>query len=273
MKEAFLKTLVYADIFDYPLTAEELYRRKHGEEKTSRKVTERALAKLVDEGIVDKQEGFYFLPGRQKIVTLRKKRGKYAVEKIKIARRVANIIKVVPTVRLVGVTGSVAAGNADKGDDIDFFIISASGWLWTTRLLVTLILDLIGKRRRPDDKETKDKICLNLFVDEANLNVFDHNLFTAYELFQLKPLVDKNNIYQKFIAANSWVKDFLPNVFPNRVYGGQGVELSSGTRIYLDGLMRKIQLWWMRKRQTTEITEPNLIAFHPNDISQRVLEE
>jgi predicted nucleotidyltransferase len=271
MEKIILKSLVYADIFDYPLNEKEATERLIVEERQVPANIEKSLDDLVEEGVVEKLGEYFFLPGRKEIVKLRQKREKFSQEKMEIADRAAKFIKLIPTVKFVGVTGSVAAGNAEKGDDIDFFIISASGWLWTTRFLVTLILDLIGKRRRPDDKETKDKICLNLFVDETSLDVFDHNLFTAYELFQLKPLVDKNNIYQKLIAANSWVKSYLPNVPKFRILDNLGSDNSSRSRTIVDKVLMSVQIWWMRNRQTTEITERYLIAFHPKDISQQVM--
>jgi len=286
MERIILKSLVYADIFDYPLNEKEvterlivnegtdLARKGKGNPRIVPTNINKNLNDLVEEGVVEKLGEYFFLPGRKEIVKLRQEREKFSQEKMEIVDRAAKFIKLIPTVKFVGVTGSVAAGNAEKDDDIDFFIISASGWLWTTRLLVTLFLDLTGKRRRPEDKEAKDKICLNLFIDEAKLDVFDHNLFTAYELFQLKPLVDKENTYQNFLNANSWFKDYLPNVPKLSQKPKQYNNYMRSHKIvvkFLDGFLRRIQLWWMRNRQTTEITERYLIAFHPEDISQQVM--
>lgn len=276
-----VNTLVYADIFDYPLTAEQLHRRlivgadlcvrpgqTRGFVPTNVNVI---LDQLVSEGRIEKQGKYYFLPGRKEIVRLRKKREKYSDEKIKIAERTVSLIKLIPTVKFVGVTGSVAAGNAKKEDDIDLLIITSAGWLWTTRLLVTILVGLLGRRRRPGDKRVKNKICLNLFVDQRRLDVFDRNLFVAYELVQLKPLVDKDNIYQKLFAANSWVKNYLPNAQKCSSSPHQDVNYSPRSRTIVEKALRRIQLWWMRRRKTTEITKPHLIAFHPKDISRQIM--
>jgi predicted nucleotidyltransferase len=267
-----LRTLIYADIFDYPLTKGQIHKRLHGKGKT-RKNTEEVIDQLVSEDKLEKQGKFYFLPGREKIINLRRKRSKYSQKKLDKAKKVTKLISFIPTIKFVGVTGSVAAGNAEKKDDIDFFIIASSGWLWTTRFLVTVLLSLLGLRRWPSDKEVKDKICLNMFVDEAYLDVFSRNLFIAYELMQLKPIIIKDDIYQKLLAANEWVKKFLPNVKKLQNLENLGSGKSSRSRNLLDIILMKIQLWWMRKRKTTEITKPYLIAFHPKDISQEVLDK
>ncbi len=280
-KQAVLKTLIYSDIFNYPLTAEQLHRRlivgadpcvRPGQTRGFVPTNVKSiLDQLVSEGRVGKQGKYYFLPGQEEIVQLRKKREKYSGEKMKIARQTANLIKFIPTVKFVGVTGSVGAGNAQKKDDIDLMIVSSSGWLWTTRLLVTILVGLLGRRRRPNDKQVRNKICLNLFVDQCRLDVFDRNLFTAYELILLKPLVNRGNTYEKLLSANSWVKNYLPNAMETNYTRYQDVNYSPRSRTIVEKGLRQIQLWWMKKRRTTEITKPNLIAFHPNDIRRQIM--
>ncbi len=278
-----LRALIYADIFDFPLTAEELRKklivganqgvrpgRTPGFVLTKVMGT---LAQLVDDGRIESQGRYYFLPGREKIVESRRKREKYCRQKLEIAKKTAAIIKCLPLVKFIGVTGSVAAGNAKKEDDIDLLIIASTGWLWTTRLLVTIIVGVTGIRRRPGEKKVKNKICLNMFVDESNLNAFSQNLFVAHELIQLKPLIDKDNTYHRFLDANQWVKEYLPN---SMVSGRSELTVAGRgffalVRKTIESMMRKFQLWWMRRRRTTETVHPGLIAFHPEDISQEIM--
>lgn len=304
MKSCVLRTLIYADIFDYPLTAEQLHGRFHGK-KYTRKDTEKTRAstengvgadtgvrpcgrdrsrpvptevketldQLIKSGQIKKKGKYYFLPGRGEIVELRKRREVYSKKKIEIAKKIASLIKFLPTIKFVGISGNIAAGNARKNDDIDLFIISSRGWLWTTRFLITVLVAITGYRRRPGNKNIKDKICLNLFVDESNLDGFDHNLFIAHEIFNLKPLINKNDTYEKFLSANQWVKRYLPNCQKFKNLKPKVFSYNSRSATIVEKLFRRIQLWWMRKRKTTEITQPDLIAFHPEDISQKVLNE
>jgi len=107
-------------------------------------------------------------------------------------------------------------GNSDLNDDIDLLMVSRKNRLWLTRLLTVLLVELIAKRRHPGDKDVKDKICLNMFLDEEHLRVpqKEQDLFSAHEVCQMKVLWEKEGIYKKFIRENKWVKKFLPNWKP-----------------------------------------------------------
>jgi len=217
VKKAILATLIYADLFDFPLKKKEIWRRLIW--RLSRRSRVRPARKNFEENLknFDFENNFYFLPGRQKIVGIRRGREVESVKKLRIAKQVAKILKIIPLIRLVGLSGSVAAGNAKKDDDIDFFIITKAGWLWTTRFLTTFLLSLLRIRRRPGEKSFRDKICLNMFLDESHLDIFSQNqdLFIAHEICQLKSLWQRGNTYQKFLSANLWIKDFLPNAKPS----------------------------------------------------------
>ena len=206
-KKAILRTLAYADVFDYPLKENEIFRFLISN-------FQKELPTLSPE--VSKKEGFYFLKGRKGIVVTRKKRERWSREKLKIAKRVAGWLKLIPTIRMVAVTGALAMNNSEKEDDIDLLIVTSKNRLWLTRLLTVFLVELVSHRRRPQDKNVKDKICLNMFLDEKHLAVpkKEQDLFSAHEACQLKLLWDKNGIYQKFLKANLWARKFLPNWKP-----------------------------------------------------------
>ncbi len=281
MESFILETLIYADIFDYPLTGEEIHKRLHKKEATLEEVTS-SLNKLLNKGKVKKQKGYYFLPGRESIVRLRKKRNKISQRKEEKAQKTAQLLKLVPSVKLVGLTGSVAAGNAEDNDDLDFLIITSSNWLWTTRFLTTALFTILGLRRRPEDKRYKDKVCLNLFLEQGHLNRFvkEKNLFLAYEIILMQPLWFRNEIHNKFLIANSWIRNYLPNSFKNLRNLNLQVNYSARSTTIVDNIIRFIDLvffgfqkWWMGKRKTTEKVEAHLIAFHPRDLNKPVLME
>jgi len=143
LKKAILKTLAYADVFDYPLLKKEIWRflikeRKEGELKTEEegKGFSWELKELIKKSLCKEKKGFYFLPGREKIINLRKRRQKYSEKKIKIAEKIALILRKIPWVKMVGVTGALAMRNAEKKDDIDLLIIAVKNRLWLTRFLL-----------------------------------------------------------------------------------------------------------------------------------------
>jgi hypothetical protein len=85
-----------------------------------------------------------------------------------------------------------------------------------TRLFSVFLVELTGKRRRPGDQKVKDKICLNMLLDESHLAIpeKERDLFSAHEVCQMKPLWEKERTYQKFLKANQWSQEFLPNWKP-----------------------------------------------------------
>jgi hypothetical protein len=273
--QTILRTLAYAEIFDYPLTAEEI--KKY------------AIAPLQSIKLSKKQKYFY-LPGREKIVQLRKQRQKWSREKIKIAQKAAEWFKIIPFIKMVAVTGALAIENSPSDDDIDLLIVTAKNRLWLTRLLAVLLIEVIGKRRRPKDKEFKDKICLNMFLSEEGLAVpvKERNLYTAHEVVQMKKLWDKDEMYQKFLGANWWVEGFLPKARqaarpkPACRQAGQkpfgpghrNEKLSDRGSLVgdvLERIVKELQWRYMRRKITEEKIEDRRLMFHPHDISQQIV--
>lgn len=282
-----LNTILYADIFDYPLTKEEI--------KTwlieSRIKNHESRIIINNSNIIEERNGFYYLKGRQKIVGIRKRREEYAAEKLKTAKKIASYICLIPTVRLIGITGNLAINNSEKKDDIDLLIITKNDLLWTTRLLVTLLVELIGRRRRPKDKNVANKICLNMFLGEdyLSLPLDERDIFSAHEVVQMKPLFNRDLTYQKFLTENIWVNNYLPNavkiknaiktprVVARRVYPERNSpEVEKSVKsffIILENFLKKFQLWYMRKRQTNELVKDGVIRFHPHDAREWILRE
>ena len=218
LQKAILKTLAYADVFEYPLTLTEIHRFLISETKNVRRNTQEEIRKELNKNPylvshISYHDDFYFLKGREKIVVLREKREKWSQSKLKIAQKVTQWLKLIPFIKMVAVTGNLAMKNADENADIDLLVVASKNRLWLARLLTVLIVELVANRRHPQDKEVKDKICLNMFLDENHLQIppNEQDLYSTHEVCQLKPLWQKDNFYQKFLEVNQWIKKFLPN--------------------------------------------------------------
>jgi len=207
LQKRILKTLVYAGIFDYPLTFNQLKKFLITSQKKDFKIGDIKLKEIAKKG------NYFFLRGKEKIIKERKRKEKYADRKLKIAQQVVRVLRLIPFIKMVAVTGNLAMRNANQEDDIDFLIITQRKRLWLSRFLAVVLLELLGKRRRPEEKEVKDKICLNMFLDEDHLEMSEkqQNLFSAHEILQLKSLYEKDKFYDKFLDQNRWVKKFLAN--------------------------------------------------------------
>jgi hypothetical protein len=288
LRSAVLKTLCYADLFDYPLTQEELFKWLIGCQVQKKYWA--SFLKTMDMSIIQKTDKYFYLRTRRKIVSVREKRRLLIDEKMAIARRATKLLAYIPTIECVGISGSLAMGNADSGDDIDLLIITSSGHLWITRFLATLILELVGMRRRPGTYRYKNKVCLNMYLDRDHLPIpsSECDIYAAHELVQMLPLYNKNNTYKSFIRINSWVKHLLPhayseclNRYKERVYrrhrrGIRRVYLRKVNIVIscvLERIAGIVQLVYMGTRRSTETVEEGYLRFHKKDARAWVIPE
>lgn len=200
------KTLAYADIFDYPLTFEEIHRWwiPTGSDPEG-------FNSPIGSDPIEKTGAYYYLKGRRKIVVLRRKRSRASRAKFNQLKKLTFVFRLIPWIKLVCVTGALAMNNADADDDIDLMIVTAENRLWLTRLIISLLLLPRLRSGRMDSSRAADRICINLWLDETALIVRRRDLYIAHEICQAKPIFERDNYYSKFINANLWYKKFLPN--------------------------------------------------------------
>lgn len=207
-EEAIITTLLYFDIFRHPLTVEEIYQNS-SDSSSSPEEIRTALKGLTARGLVFESEGFYFLHASNEIINRRKNGNIHAKKYLKIARRMSAILSNFPFVRGISLSGSLSKGYMDKGSDIDYFIITEPNRLWLSRTILVLFkkIFLLNSRKW---------LCLNYFIDDASLQIPDKNIFVATEILYLIPTYNYV-LHRKFLASNSWVKNFKPNFHPNGI--------------------------------------------------------
>lgn len=290
-KKAILSTLAYADIFNYPLTLKEINHwliqqskgfRNHqrpaspnrGESAASAKDGSEPIEFLIKKNLIQKTKSYYHLKGRKSIVSLRQKRHQASLLKFKKAKKIAKLLSFITCIKLIAVTGALAMNNSDESDDIDLMIITKTNCLWGTRLLVNSLLDLFRLRRRPGQESAKDKFCVNLLLDESALFIHPsgRNLYTAHEVTQIKPLYTKDNTYEKFITANSWVNNFLPHATAN-VNEILPPALTVTKETFFENLAYRLQHLYMSKKLTREKVSLHYAFFHPRPTGQIVLKK
>ncbi len=216
LEKGVLLTLKYFDLFDYPLTREEIWRWFLGVngEVGGRDEMGESLDKMVERKQIINKNSFYFLPGREGIIDQRRKREKISLLKIKKARRVARLIGTMPGVKMIAICSNLGYLNADDEADIDFFIVSEAGKIWQVRFWAVFWMKILGQR--PGKDQTKNKICLSYFVSEDNLNlkataIGEPDIHLVYLLAQYLPIYSENECWEKFVVANDWIKKYLPN--------------------------------------------------------------
>jgi len=278
LKQSTLATLAYHSIFDYPLTLEEILNYLIGNKSTEAKIKKQLYA-LIKENKIGDQNGYFYMKKDNRIVEIRLKRQGYSKQKLKKAEFFANVLKFIPTVKLIAITGALSMQNSTKNDDIDLLIVTSKNTIWSTRFLANLLL--LPYKRSPNSKNQNNKACLNVFLDESALLIKDQNLYTAHELCQLKLLWDSNNIYNKLIKTNAWVSSFLPNwkPEPQSTLGGTKYKNQKSKNVLLftylvsrfENLLKNFQLKYMHSKITTERIGDRQLFFHPKDTQKKVL--
>lgn len=275
IEHAILRTIAYADVFEYPLHADELWRFLITSQKTSGNAFKKAISGLLKKKHIVMVNNLYCLPQHKKYAAQRHTRQQHVSHKMDIARRAVRLLSYIPTVFFIGVSGALSMENAPEDDDIDFFIITAANSLWITRLLCVCILDFFRLRRKPKTLNVSNKICLNMFMEVSDLAIGDpeRDLYSAHEVAQVKPLLNKYHTYEHFLAVNKWVLNLLPNAFvltkKQKSYSPKSVWVLEKLNV----LCKQIQLRYMKKRRTLEVISDSVARFHPKDARSWVLKE
>ena len=196
-----LKTLGYFDLFQYPLTKDEIY--LFHPDNISHSVIDTALEMLLNDKSVFRLEDFFLLKNDFLTVQSRRKGNILAFAQMKTAGKVAKFLSRFPYVKGIAVSGSLSKNFANEKTDIDFFIITDANRLWIARTFMHLFKKftfLTGHQ---------NLFCMNYYVDEAEPEIAEKNIFTAMEIVTLVPIQGRSAL-DKFIAGNDWTKKYFP---------------------------------------------------------------
>jgi predicted nucleotidyltransferase len=256
-------SVLYHDIFDFPLTFSELIKWSGG-----------AMPQSLESPSIVYKNGYHFVAGRNGIIYKRILRKRISDKKMEIARQAARILAFIPGIKMIAVTGSLAMGNSTDESDIDMMVITKKGSLWTTRLFAYSLIRLFNiQTRSPMDKVQKDKLCLNVWLDGGDLSWSkkDRNVYSAHEIGQIKPLVDKDSTYKMFLSANKWILKFWPNSVKISKWKINGKwKIENGKSGLLEKIAFKLQYSYMRPKMTREVATATRALFHPQDWSKIV---
>jgi len=233
LQKSILSTIVYYDALDYPLTSFEVFKylvnplhisqcvepsstHKDFEVDRSAKISLNGVIRNLENKevrrFIDEENGFYFLKGREEIIRIRIERQKIADRKWKKAKKIIYWLQIIPYLRMVAVSGSLALNNTREKSDIDVLIVTKTSRIWSTRFFITAFLQLIGKRRHKH--KTKDRICLNHYITDNSLEIKFKSLYNAQTYAHMIPILEiAPGTYKKFQQTNRWLKDYLLNWF------------------------------------------------------------
>jgi hypothetical protein len=194
---ALIDAAVYADLFDCAVTEDELWNYSRlaldREELRSRIANDGPLR-----AVLTQRDGLYCLAGREGLLGLRAERRAHARKLRARGRRVARILRHVPFVRGLLLTGSAAADDAAPGADVDLLVVVGHGRLATVFTLLGGLSRLVSRKL----------FCPNYYLSDAHLTLDGRDAYLARELLQAVPLAGETGA---LYAANDWTHERFPN--------------------------------------------------------------
>jgi hypothetical protein len=189
---------------------------------------------------------------------------------------VIGALATLPFIRMLALSGGTAHRNARGGDDIDLFVVAASGRIYSAYTMLFLASQLT---------RTRGVLCPNYLVDENHLEIaYNHDLFTAHQAISLVPIAGLDT-FQRFARANEdWVRVFYPGYEPRPAaasLGAPDLQAQAEQAIGLIGgrLERFLSLIWRlhlgrrvsRAKGSDVVLGGGILKLHLSDHRTRVL--
>ena len=198
---AVLRTVVYASLFDYPLTAEQLHGSLIGVRASKESIVAWWRSSELLQATVEHRDGLFFPAGRADLIATRERRERVSRELLDRDRRILSMLEQVPFVRMVALSGSLAHLNAEGSADLDLFVITAPNRVWSVTLTVLVLSRLLGWRRH---------MCLNYVLSERTMKIVPEDLFTANQIVHLRPMFGAA-VFERFVKTNGFIRNHYPN--------------------------------------------------------------
>ena len=121
------------------------------------------------------------------------------------------VLQLAPFIRFVGLTGSLARGQASEKSDIDFFIVTKNGRIWICRAFCLVLMSIFGLKRYKD--KIAGRVCLNIFQTDNHLKLsyLDHRespQWLARDYAHMVPFWSAGQIFNRFVKENNWVEEY-----------------------------------------------------------------
>jgi len=253
LEMSLVKTVAYADIYDYPLRVEEAWRYLIGIPASLEEVRQALSGGTIIGQLISQSQGYLTLHGREGLAELRRERERESNRLWPLAIHYGRLMAHLPFIRMVAVTGALAMDNVNHRRDIDYLVITQEGRLWLCRAMVILLVRWAANRGIA--------LCPNYFLSENALSLRQRDLYTAHELIQMVPLFGSGT-YGRFRRLNRWTEDHLPNargMDPPKLANiklsphGQQLAIESPLRTHIEKMLRSplgdwLEAWEMNRK-------------------------
>lgn len=211
---AIARSVIYASLFDYPLTLEQLHHALIESDQTPAEILAVYDGSEMLRDMVVHRDGFFFPVGRADLIAKRRRREARSDAFLAQHQLVLRLLCALPFTRLVALSGSVAHRNLEPDGDLDLFIVTRGLHVWTVTVALLVLTRLLRRRRT---------VCANFILADSHLALDQQDLFAANQVIHLRPLIGAGMI-EAFRAANPFVARCYPNSH-SRAYGEPLVEV------------------------------------------------
>jgi hypothetical protein len=251
---AIARSVLYAALFDYPLTLAQLHHTLIESDQTPAEILAVYDGSAQLQSIVQHRDGFFFPAGRADLIAERRRREARSRRFLHQHDTLLRLLCAIPFTRLVALSGSVAHLNLEPDGDLDLFIVTRGRRVWTVTVAVLLLTKLLRRRRI---------VCANFVLADSHLVLEPQDLFTANQLLHLKPLIGAD-VLDAFLTANPFVTRFYPNAHAQRpdpllqgwTRGFFGIKtlLEAILRVpapLVEAACRRLYAWHLRRRSSS----------------------
>lgn len=284
LEESLYRVLAYFAYFQFPLTTFELWKWCDAPSVTILEIEEvlKSSSWLRLHGCTSDQ-GFFALGD---VAAWRVERILRATDALRKSRRASQFVKWasrLPWIKMIAVCNSLAFSFTNEESDIDLFIVTERGKIWSTRLILAGALALA--RARPGER-AKDPVCLSFFVtddrlDLSSVKIGQDDPYLLYWIATLSPLLDRGDTLAKLRAANGWMRPNVPRA--HGVCRAQAYAVPSvrklpdifGFERIAERMQRARFPLTLRKMMNTDtrvVVTDSMLKFHHNDRRQDILE-
>jgi hypothetical protein len=200
-ERAIARSVLYAALFEYPLTLAQLRQTLIESAHTATEILSLYAASPGLQAAIEWRDGYFFPRGKEAWIAERRRREAASRTFLQRHRTLLRLIAAMPYVRLVALSGSIAHLNLDGDGDLDLFIVTRGEHVWSVTVATILLAKLLG--RRPT-------LCANFVLSDATLTLGPPDLFTASQIIHLKPIVG-DDLFRELLAVNPFVAAFYPN--------------------------------------------------------------
>jgi len=200
-EEAIARSVLYASLFEYPLTLAQLRQTLIGSTQTASEILATLRGSAALSRVVEERDGYFFPAGRSGLIDTRLHRETRSHAFLAEHGPLLRLIAAMPFVRMVALSGSIAHLNLEPGGDLDLLLVTRGARVWSTAVMVVVVAKLLRRRAT---------LCANFVVAETALTFEQKDLFTASQVINLRPLIG-DETYRRIVRCNPFVRDFYPN--------------------------------------------------------------